>query len=450
MQCPPDFVGIPAVVSLGAALGRKIAIRPQRSTDWTEVPNFWGCIIGRPGALKSPAMRQVIKPLQRLEAQAEKQAESAMQKYAADLELVKFRKDEAKKKAKDALKKGLSTEGLFNIEEPEQPTSRRYITNDTSYESLGEILAANPYGVLAFRDELVSLLKTLDREEYAATRGFFLTAWNGTDGYTFDRIIRCKTRIEAACLSLLGSTQPGRIAEYMRRAIAGGAADDGLIQRFSLISWPDQSPEWRDVDRWPDSEARRAAWDAFGSFDSLDPMRVGAQVDDFDGLPFLRFDDAAQEVFAGWRNDLEHRLRAGELHPALESHLSKYRKLVPSLALVNHLADHGEGPIAEAAILRALAFAQYLESHARRAYGAGTEAESAAAMAILFRIRNGDLKDGFTARELWRNQWTGLTDLDAVKAGIELLVDLAWLDQTEAKTGGRPLVKYDINPRGEP
>ena len=46
----------------------------------------------------------------------------------------------------------------------------------------------NPNGVLAHRDELVSLLKTLDREEFAAARGFFLTAWNGKDRYTFDRI----------------------------------------------------------------------------------------------------------------------------------------------------------------------------------------------------------------------------------------------------------------------
>jgi hypothetical protein len=67
----------------------------------------------------------------------------------------------------------------FDAPEPREPTERRYVTNDTSYEKLGEILAENPNGILAHRDELVSLLKTLDREEFAAARGFFLTAWNG-------------------------------------------------------------------------------------------------------------------------------------------------------------------------------------------------------------------------------------------------------------------------------
>jgi Protein of unknown function (DUF3987) len=49
-----------------------------------------------------------------------------------------------------------------------KPRAKRYLVNDTTYEALGVILADNPQGVLAFRDELVSLLKTLDREESCA------------------------------------------------------------------------------------------------------------------------------------------------------------------------------------------------------------------------------------------------------------------------------------------
>ena len=30
MQCPPDFVAVPAMVALGAVIGRKIGVRPQR------------------------------------------------------------------------------------------------------------------------------------------------------------------------------------------------------------------------------------------------------------------------------------------------------------------------------------------------------------------------------------------------------------------------------------
>jgi hypothetical protein len=255
MQCPLDFVAIPAVVGLGSVLGRKIGIRPQRQTDWMEVPNLWGCIVGRPGAMKSPAMSEAIKPLNHLDAKAHEEHSEALKGHAAQAELYNLKLDEARASARKALKSGAEAPSLY-FDEPDEPKARRYVVNDTTYEALGEILANNPNGVLAFRDELVSLLKTLDREDNIAARGFFLTAWNGTAGYTFDRIMRGRTHIEAACLSLLGSTQPGRLAEYVRRATDGGSGDDGLIQRFGLLAWPDQDPEWRENDRHPNSAAR--------------------------------------------------------------------------------------------------------------------------------------------------------------------------------------------------
>jgi Protein of unknown function (DUF3987) len=446
MQCPSDFVGVPAMVALGAVLGRKIAIRPQQRSDWTEVPNLWGCIVGRPGMMKSPAMSEALKPLHRLEKSAREAHTDAATVHARDVELFRLKSEAARDTARKAIKSGLPP-SLPDLTEPVAPTARRYIVNDTSYEALGEILADNPNGVLAFRDELVSLLKGLDREEQAAARGFFLTAWNGTASYTFDRIIRGKTHIEAACLSLLGSTQPGRLAEYVRRAVSGGAGDDGLIQRFGLLVWPDQNGDWTECDRWPDTAARETAWRTFDRLESLDIDAIGAEREQFEALPFLRFDDHAQGEFAEWRADLEKRIRAADMAAALESHLAKYRKLVPALALIDHLADGGTGPIAKRPLARALAFTEYLETHARRAYGAGTASEAATAKLILSRIRKGDLPEGFAAREIQRKAWSGLTDNEAIRAGLDLLADLDWIEPKTTDTGGRPRVGYTINPR---
>ena len=447
MQCPLDFVAIPALVALAATLGRRIGVRPQRKSDWVEVPNLWGVIVGRPGTLKSPAMKESTKPLQHLEDKARAKYARERDMFAIEAEAFKLKKEDVTKKARKAIEDGKhNIAEILAVPAPEEPIARRYIVNDTTYEALGEVLSANPNGVLALRDELVSFLKSLDREDNAAARGFLLTAWNGNSTYAFDRIVRGKTHIDGICVSLIGSTQPGLLANYIRRATIGGVGDDGLIQRFSLMVWPDPYPAWKLVDQYPNATARSVAFATFERLDALDPLAVGAQRDAFDKLAYLHFDDGAQTVFDEWRHHLESRLRSGDMSPALESHLAKYRKLVPALALIDHLTDGGVGAIGEKSILRALLIADYLETHARRAYAAGSEAEASAAKAILKRIKSGDLDDGFSAREIQRKCWTHLGDRESIKAGLELLCDLDWIAESVASTGGRPSVTYSINP----
>lgn len=446
MQCPPDLVAIPAVVALGSTIGNRVAVRPMLKDDWTEVANLWGLVIGRPASMKTPSISSALAPLEYLDRQARKKYEADLAQHALTVEIYKAEKDKAKNKKDD---------GKGELIKPgHPPIEKRYIANDTTYEALGVILADNPTGVLVHRDELVGLLKTLDQDLFAATRGFYLEAWNGYRPYRFDRVIRGRTHVDHACLSLIGGTQPGRIAGYMRQASTGGATDDGLIQRFSLLVWPDQSGEYRRLDRYADTEKRVKAWDAFSRLDALDPDKAGAERDvdaKFNALPFLRFDNAAAEIFNDWRDGLEGLTRGGTLPPALEAHFTKYRKLVPALSLINHLCDGGAGPISERAVSRAVAFSGYLETHARRAYGSGAEPGAQPAGFILPHIQKGDLRNGFTARDVQRKQWSGLTDLDGIKDALALLCELGWLRANmppPGPTGGRPSTIYTINPRG--
>jgi putative DNA primase/helicase len=454
LQCPPDYVAIAATTALGSVIGRRIGIKPQSKTDWLEVPNLWGAFIGRPGMLKSPAMMEALKPIRHLEAEAAKENEVAEQAYRAGLNTYKLRAQVAASLAKKKLKAGESADIEFDVGgEPEEPLPVRYRTNDSSYEAVGELLIANPDGILIERDELVSLLQHLDREDQAVARGFYLSAWSGQQPYTFDRIVRGHRHIDAACVSVLGNTQPARIAEYIRRANLGGAGGDGLIQRFGLLVWPDAPTEWQNVDEYPNGAAREKAWQLFERMAKLDlaaALKLGAEKGPFDKVPCLRFSDAAAAEFLTWREALEKRLRSGELPPALEGHFAKYRKLVPALALINHLADAGHGPVSHEALLRALAFVQYLESHARRIYGAGGEGELAPAKAILKHIADGDLQNDFSARDIRRRCWSGLGEVEQIQAGLDLLSDLDYLSATTAAPGaqgGRPKTTYRINPR---
>jgi putative DNA primase/helicase len=87
--------------------------------------------------------------------------------------------------------------------------------------------------------------------------------------------------------------------EYIRRAVSGGSADDGLIQRFGLLVWPDQSGDFKEVDGFPDTAGRDAAWSAFERLSAIDADAIAAERDTFESVPYLHFGNAAQEIFTG-------------------------------------------------------------------------------------------------------------------------------------------------------
>lgn len=456
MQVPGEFVAVPAMVAAGAVIGNRLGIRPMRHDDWHVVPNVWGCIIGRPGTMKSPAVSQALAPLDAMQARAREEHGEAMKAWEAGAMERELRADARKQAARVALKKNPNA-SLADLDatEPEAPTLRRYVANDTTYQALGELLIDNPRGLLVHRDELVSLLRALDRDDASEARGFYLTGADGVAGYTFDRILRGKNlHIPTVTVAMLGSAQPGMIRDYAAAAIRGGRGDDGLVQRFGMLIWPDQSGEWQEHDRWPDGEARTAARYAFERLEKLAPHNVGAECDRFDmdgGRPFLRFDDEAQALFSEWRQGYEVRLRSGERHPALESHIAKYRKLVPSLALIHHLVDGCTGPVGKVALASALAWAEFLEAHAERFYAAASNSMADGAATVLRHIRRGTLGERFTAREVHQRGWAGLGERERVADALDMLAEYRFVREVEAPAGtrgGRPTTFYIVNPKG--
>jgi hypothetical protein len=437
-----------AAVSL---VGRRIGIRPQQHTDWLEVGNLWGAVVASPGHLKSPAAAEALKPMRRLEAKGAKAFAKQMVQFKRDESLHKVEVHAAEGEVKKRLKDGARDAALAvfeAIKEPLPPIERRYLTNDATAEKLGEICAANPFGLLVHRDELLTLFADLDQSEKATARGFFMAGWGGQDGYTFDRIMRGTVRVPAVNISLFGTTQPTRLAGFIRESLR--RYDDGMVQRLQLLAWPDFDRNFQEVDRHPNTEARHAAYECYDDLARLNVNEIGAERDDYagpDAVPFLRFAPAAQEVFSHWREGLERKARGDDLPPALASHLAKYRGLIPRLALVWHLASNGLGPVSLDAINQALRWADYLESHARRVYASTALDSAEAARAIWRRIKRGDLPSPFTTRDIRRKEWAGLADKARIEAGLETLLEADWLRSESLETGGRRSTVYHVNPK---
>jgi Protein of unknown function (DUF3987) len=449
-QAPPDYIAVAVMVALGSLLGRQIAIQPKRHDDWTVVPNLWGAIIGPPGVLKTPALEEALRHLRAMEVDAKKFFDEEIKLWETQNEVArerkKLRSETIKKRLKqhqdpDAIARDLAGEDSVEIPEP---TRRRFIANDATIEKMGELLHENPTGLLLYRDELMAWLRGLESEGSETSRAFYLEAWNGTGRFTCDRIGRGTIDIEAACVSVLGGIQPGPLLDYLAsRAWEGGGAD-GLLQRFQMAVWPDICRTWRNVDRWPNAAARdqeRAIFVRFRDITDDIPSRTDG------GLPAVRFTPDAQDAFDAWRASLEQRLRAGDLHPALEAHLAKYRSLLPALALICHLADHEVSLVGKLAFDRAEAWLDYLETHARRIHDALLRADQTAARALGERIK--DLPWPFTLRDVYRPCWIGLATKEAAQEAVATLCDLGWIrgeQKKSGKGGGRPTVLYHVNP----
>jgi putative DNA primase/helicase len=448
MQVPLAFPAASMVVSLAGCVSRRVRIQPKEiDSSWIVTPNLWGDIIGPPGVMKSPIIEAIVSPMERIEAEWRKEYETELKKYKDEVEKHELKVAVWKESFKRAAKRSPPGEPEAKPElEAEEPTEPRLLLNDATFEAVHELLAKNRWGLLHLRDELTGWLATLGRQGREGERAFFLEGWNGNRPFTVDRIGRGSIYVPACCLSLFGGIQPARLRAYLVDALRDGPSNDGLIQRFSVTVWPDIPPDWELVDRLPNLKAQARVARVFFRLVSLrgEPG------------PILKFDAQAQELFNEWWTELERELRSGELHPAMAAHLSKYKKLVPALALIFELADWAaseeELPLPQTVTLahtrQGVAFANdFLRSHAERMYSSITTPEIRAAIELGEKLAGGKLPETFSLRDVYLKGWTGLGTPGEVRAALELLADAHWVRALppEPSTGGRPPERFQVN-----
>jgi putative DNA primase/helicase len=448
MQVPMDYPAVVMVLCLAGAVNRRAVIQPKAvDTGWVIVPNLWGGIIAPPGFMKSPVIQAATRPLSKIQTEWRQEHEEALEDYARDKEEYELRRAAWKEQYKANTKKGKAAPDRPE-DEPEEPKLRRLIVNDATFEALHQTMSENPAGILVIRDELTGWWSQLDRAGREGERAFSLQAWNGDTGYTVDRIGRGTIHVEACCMSMLGGIQPGRLRSYLVDALEDGPSNDGLIQRFQLLVWPDTPADWRYVDRAPDAVWEQQAERVFRKLVELDAENPAR----------FRFASDAQELFIDWLEELEAEIRGGELNSALISHLSKYRKMMPALAVLFELADWAAGNgSANTVSLRhtqqAAAYCAYLESHARRVYSCIVTPQLRAARELADKIKHRKLGTNgfFSCRDVYMKGWSGLDSPEAVKLAAEVLQDARWIrpvggESSDPLGRGRPSNRYAVNP----
>lgn len=472
MSCSLDFVAAGAIVTLGSVIGRSVLMHPKRKDDWKVTPNLWGGIVAPPGSLKSPALEEVKKPLKRLSIAADKAHALAVEEHNANVLMAKTDAKIATARLEKARKSmsgpsggagSMSDEDMHHLaksiaksETMVEPSAKRYILQTSSPQAMQKILGENPRGLMRFEDELIKILRFLDDPKQGEAKGMYLTGWNG--GVDDDNDTLSRGRVKAMLtLSILGGIQPGPLLPYVRAACSG-QEDDGFMQRFQVLVYPDEPGSFVNVDEFPDRDARERAYSVYEFLDRLEaePELAGAERgtwDDEADPPFLHFDEEAQEVFNAWYEPFINEKVNNPLEStAMRNHLAKFRSLYPTLALIFHLVDVAShesmpGPVTAKATRMAAEWCLYLEAHARRIYQASFDADPEPGKKLLARIQKGSVPSPFTAQWIYKRDWSGL-DKDATERAINCLEDRGYIrgEETPEGTNGRPTVRYHIHP----
>jgi hypothetical protein len=393
LQCPADYVGVAVMISLAAAVGNKVMIQPKANDhSWKVVPNLWGLLIGSPSSMKSPAMDSSLKHISKME--------------------------------------GVLRQ--VEVETSNGISSKRIMVRDTTIEQLQVIQSENPTGILYVQDEISALFRKFDQPSNN-DRQYLLEAFNGNSSYSVDRVSRDRVFIEKNTLSLIGTIQPDVLQDIF---MSKGSSNDGFMQRLQLAVWPDTAKQ-EYIDKPPNEDADRIAWTIF------------TELYDIEGK-VLRFCPKAQEVFTNWFKDsmrIIDELNKGEAQHSLVNHITKYRKMVPAIALLIELAeDPDANEVVEESIVKAIRWANYLITHAKRIYGI-QDKDTLIAQSIIEK-RDKLVKQSFSPSEIVQKSWSGLHNTEDVKRGISVLVKhnyLIKLISSTSKNGGRPSDRYRWN-----
>lgn len=232
---PVDYVAVPALPILGAAVGRALAASVKRT--YREPPLFWVVPVAPPGRTKSPALRFAKGPLPTLTAQW--RAEHAAQMETYEGEKLRYKKA-LEQRAKDP---GANERPA----KPVRPILRQLTLDNATTEYPLRANANNPRGVVLTKDELLDRVNAPN--QYKGGQGndkqVLLPMWAGSE----PDVGRVKDLVEGAIplhlshtfVGVSGMIQPdvpGLLrGDYGRREFL----NDGWADRF-LTAYPDPPP----------------------------------------------------------------------------------------------------------------------------------------------------------------------------------------------------------------
>jgi Protein of unknown function (DUF3987) len=319
MPTAPEFLFTTLLPAAASRIGTAAQIVIKPSANYTQPMVFWSAIVAESGKMKTPAQRVIIDPLVNLE-------KDAYEAYQTDLEAYECRKNLG--------------------ESAQKPVRKRYLTKDSTIETLQRIHGENPCGLLYYRDELAGAIKVRNqyRRGYGADEEIELDQWNGA-AVLVDRAEK------SVCLPKSAICRTGAIQWEVLGDLMGDHRDfNGAWSRW-LFCAADAPIRYLKIDEQPDTGISAALSQLYGQLEKLPKL-------DYFLTP------AAGQLFETWQHQLVDAQQAetssglGFVYPKIEAYTAR-------LALWLHIVNavlRGEQPtqlIDESTMEKAIQLAAY-------------------------------------------------------------------------------------------
>lgn len=402
LPCPPDFVGVPMLAVLGAAIGtsRVIQVKP----GWEERPLLYVAVVADPGSRKSPALDKVTLPLREYQKRLHAEYEWAREVYWQELSQFEVELETWKLASKKAAQ-GKELPPEEKPAAPEEPVMAQIFTTDATLEALAVLLQKNPRGLIFLRDELTGWVHGMNQYKSGrgADRQAWLSFWNGAQVVVNRKSAKGPVLLDRPFVSVVGCLPPdvlGDLADERGR-------EDGFIHRL-LFSYPEHLPPYW-TEAFITQEAREGYLKVFEALLRLSPSVDAEGQSSSVVVPFTAI---GREVFVGWAN-AHHKEQTDPLFPEnLRGPWAKLEGYCARLALIlqacRYVAGEAEGEaIDEVSALGAAALVDYFKSHARKVYARlyVTKEDKQAELALRWIRKQGGK---VTAREVLRYKVAGV------------------------------------------
>lgn len=450
---PNEAVSMPFLSSLGAVIGTGAKIYPKRNDKgWWEYATNWGASIGNPSTLKTPAIQAGTMFIREEDKALRTAQQTQIQSNAAKIDLLKAHREKLLRAGKDAktdVDQFAAEREIQQVDTQLRELTKeqeRLVINDSTIEAVMKMMGGSPRGLFLLKDEFSGLLTSFDKPGHETDRQAYIESWSGKNAQAIDRIGRGSLYVDKSLLTIYGGIQPSEIAPLVRGASSGSKAD-GLLQRISLMIYPSPQHFHIGVDKAADNVAEERVRSGF-HFVCMNFQRLATT----DSALSLNFSVEAQDLFDKWFADHYRKVESYGSNEAMKSHLAKYRKAVPALALAFEIwkcAQSESLPVEvnKPALLLACAWGDYLELHARKVYYMFADSDPSGSALLFQLIKSGKLEDRTTVRDLQRAYPTKFVTSKSLNSALDVLRLKNWIRFEESRgPRGRGSRMIRINP----